>query len=149
VFVRADGSKITFPKSLEPTWADPKSLYRRHTLEEVFNSDPDLLGEEILKLPGDPQFAEVAACFPPIATMHVYSSVGTRASFEKVGIFYGGSTRNFDPAAYIPAIERIRKEGGVLDGLVGGWLPVVRFVYPEKAGTWSELLVYAPVRIEN
>jgi hypothetical protein len=68
---------------------------------------------------------------------------------EKVGVFCGGSTPNFDPAAYVPAIGKIREEGRVLDGLVGGWLPVLRFVYPEKPGDWSELLIYAPMRVEN
>jgi hypothetical protein len=68
---------------------------------------------------------------------------------EKVGVFYGGSTPNFDPVAYIPAIQKIRDEGRVLDGLVGGWLPALRFVYPEKPGDWSELVIYAPMRVEN
>ena len=37
----------------------------------------------------------------------------------------------------------------MLDGLVGGWLPALRFVYPEKPGDWSELVIYAPMRVEN
>ena len=149
VFAGLEGKIIQFQKSLEPTWAEPGTLYRGHTLDEVFKSDADLLGQEILSLGGDPQFSEVAACFPPIAKMHVYTFIGMPESFEKVGIFYGGGSPNFDPAAYVPAIERIRKETRVLDGLVGGWLPVLRFVYPEQPGTWTELLVYAPARCEN
>jgi hypothetical protein len=149
IFVGAEGYKIQLAKSLEPTWADPKSLYRGHTLQEVFDSDRDLLGDEILSSKGDPQFSQAAACFPPIAKMHVYTFVGTHQCFEKLGIFYGGSTPNFDPAAYVPAIDKIRNEARVLDGLVGSWLPLIRFVYPEQAGTWSELLVYAPARMEN
>src|SRR5690348_14824251 len=48
VFVGADGKKIELPKSLEQTSVDPKSLYRGHTLKEVFDSDRDLLGDEVL-----------------------------------------------------------------------------------------------------
>ena len=122
---------------------------RGHRLEEVFNSERDLLGEEILAKPGDPDYADVAACVPPISKMYTYSFVGTHDCLEKVGVFYGGTTPNFDPAAYIPEIKKVRDAGRVLDGLVGGWLPALRFVYPEKPGDWSELVIYAPMRVEN
>jgi hypothetical protein len=143
------GVRVNLPKSLEPTFAATNTLYRGHSLSEVFSSDRDLLAEEFLAQRGDPDYAAVAACFPPIAKLRVYTFVGTHENIEKVGIFYGGGTPNFDPAAYVPAIEKIRQEGRVWDGLVGGWLPAVRFVYPEKPGEWSELIAYAPMRIEN
>lgn len=149
VFVDEVGRRADLAKSLEPTFAEPAGLYRGHSLQEVVNSDRDLLGEEFLGQPGDPNYAEVAACFQPISKMRVYTFLGTHDCFEKVGIFYGGSTPNFDPVAYVPAIEKIRDEGRVWDGLVGGWLPVLRFVYPEKTGDWTELVAYAPMRVEN
>jgi hypothetical protein len=149
VFTGPGGQGFELPKSLEPTFADPATLYRRHKLQEVFSSDRDLLAEEILAGSADPDYDEVAACFPPISKMHVYTFVGTHDCFEKVGVFYGGSTPNFDPAAYAPAIRQIRDEGRVWDGLVGGWLPVIRFVYPEASGKWSELVAFAPTRSEN
>jgi hypothetical protein len=149
LFVDQDGVKVALPKSLEPTWADPKSLYHGHRLEEVFNSEGDLLGEEMLAQAGDPEYTNVAACFAPISKMYTCTFVGTRECMEKVGVFYGGVTPNFDPAAYVPAIRKIRDQGRVLDGLVGGWLPALRFVYPEQAGDWSELVIFAPMRVEN
>lgn len=149
LFADEHGVKVDLPKSSEPTWADPKLLYRGHRLEDVFNSERDLLGEEILAQPGDPDYAEVAACVPPISKMYTYSFVGTHDCLEKVGVFYGGITPNFDPAAYIPEIRKVRDAGQVLNGLVGGWLPALRFVYPEKPGDWSELVLYAPMRVEN
>ncbi len=148
-FVDAAGVQVDLPKSAEPTWADPKTLYRGHRLEEVFNSEHDLLGDEILAKPGDPDYAEVAACVQPISKMYTYTFVGTHDCMEKVGVFYGGTTPNFDPAAYIPEIRKVRDAGRVLDGLVGGWLPALRFVYPEKPGDWSELVMYAPMRVED
>jgi hypothetical protein len=149
LFVDPAGVCTDLPKSLEPTWAEPSSLYRGHRLEEVLNSDSDLLAGELLSHPGDPRYEDLAACFPPISKMHVYTFVGTHECAEKLGIFYGGATPNFDPMAYVPAIEKIRSAGKVMDGLVGGWLPVVRFVYPETEGDWAELLIYAPMRVEN
>ncbi len=149
LFLDETGVKVDLPKSSEPTWADPKTLYRGHRLEDVFNSERDLLGEEILAKPGDPDYADVAACVPPISKMYTWSFVGTHDCLEKVGVFYGGVTPNFDPAAYIPEIRKVRDAGRVLDGLVGGWLPALRFVYPGKPGDWSELVLYAPMRVEN
>ncbi len=124
-------------------------MFRGQRLEEVFSSDRDPLAEEVLAKPAAPDFVEAAACFPPISMMRVYTFLGTHECFEKVGIFYGGSTPNFDPAAYVPVIWKIRGEGQVWDGLIGRWLPAIRFVYPEKAGDWSELVAFAPMRIEN
>jgi hypothetical protein len=149
VFVDNKGVQVDLPKSLEPTFADPASLYRGHTLQEVMNSDRDLLGEEILAALGDPTYDDVAVCFPPISKMHTYTFVGTHESIEKIGFEYGGLRYDFDPAPYVPEIRKIRKDGRVWDGLVGGWLPVVRFVYPEEAGNWSEMLAYAPMRRDN
>ena len=105
LFVDTNGVELDLSKSSEPTRADPKSLYRGHSLEEVFQSERDLLGEEILAKPGDPDYAEVAACIPPISKMYTYTFVGTHDCMEKVGVLYGGSTPNFDPVAYIPAIR--------------------------------------------
>jgi hypothetical protein len=149
LFVGEHGVQLDLPKSAAATWVEPKTLYRGHTLEEVFNSERDLLGGEILAQSGDPAYEEVASCFAPISKMYTYSFVGTPECMEKIGVFYGGITANFDPAAYVPEIRKIRDAGRVLDGLVGGWLPALRFVYPEKPGDWSELVLYAPMRVEN
>jgi hypothetical protein len=171
LFLDQRGVALALPKSLEPTFASSESPYLGHTLEDVFHSEHDLMGEILLAKPGDPEYDDVAACIPPIAKMHVYTFVGTHDSFEKVGIFYGGATPNFDPAAYITDVAKVRDQARVLGGLVGGWLPVVRFVYPSDSGgklgssshgqapnqpgnfdsprDWSEFVAFAPPRVEN
>jgi hypothetical protein len=149
LFVDPHGPQVDLPKSLEPTYAEPSELYRGHRLADVFASERDLLGDEILARAGDPEYDLVAACFPPIAKMQTYTFVGTHEGLDKIGISYGGRTADFDPAVYVPGLEKIRNQGRVLDGLVGGWLPAVRFVYPEGSGDWSEMVVYAPLRVEN
>ena len=143
------GVEVDLPKSLEPSFAASKDRYRGHTLQEVMDSDEDLLGTEILAGEADPDYKAVEACFPPIAKMLTYTFVGTRENYEKVGFFYGGRTSDFDPAVYIPEIDKVRERQDVWDGLVGGWLPVVRFVFPEADGAWSELVTYAPMRMDN
>ena len=137
------------PKSLEPSYAATTERYRGHSLKEVTESDEDLLGKEILAMGGDPDYKAVEACIPPIKKMQAYTFVGTRENYEKVGFAYGGRTSDFDPAVYLPEIDKVRERFDVWDGLVGGWLPVVRFVYPEASGAWSELVAYAPMRMDN
>ncbi|HMD85609.1 MAG TPA: hypothetical protein VKO18_13025 [Terriglobia bacterium] len=149
LFVDTRGAFANLPKSLEPTFANPASLYRGHTLKEVMDSDHDLLGGEILAKPGDPEYDEVAACFPPLTKMRTYTFVGTHETIDKLGFEYGGRTPSFNPAPYDPQIVNIRKEGKVWDGLVGGWLPIVRFVYPQDQHNWTEMIAFAPLHIEN
>lgn len=149
VFVTSQGIQIDLPKSLEPTLEDPAKLYRGHTLEEIKNSARDLLADEILAKPGDPNYEEVASCFPPIRKIKTYSFVGTPDTIDKVGFVYGGRTPNFDPAPYDETVRQVRDQNKVWDGLVGGYLPVLRFVYPIDRDNWTEMLAFAPLRISN
>jgi len=150
VIVNSQGIQSDLPKSLEPTFAEPAGLYRGHTLAEVMNSARDLLGSEILSHPGDPEYTEVASCLPPIRNVRTaYTFLGTHETIDKVGVHYGGRTPNFDPAPYDPQIWKLRENGKVWDGVVGGWLPVIRFVYPQDQGNWTEMIAFAPVRISN
>ena len=138
-------------KSLEPTAANPARLLLGHTADEVRASPTDLLGDEFLARPGDPDYAQVAEVFAPIRKISsgTYSFVGTPLSVDKVGFTYGGRSPNFDPATYQPSIAAVVKAGEVWNGLVGGYLPVLRFVYPEAEGTFTEMLAFAPLRIAN
>jgi hypothetical protein len=151
VYANAKGILLSLGKSAEPTFPSNLSrLYRGHSLQEVLDSPSDLLGQEVLAKPGDPDYNDVAACFPPITkTMGAYTFVGTRENADKVGFYYGGETAHFDPAVYLPQIRESRKQQRISEGLVGGWCPVLRFVYPEEEGTWSEMLAFAPPRMEN
>jgi hypothetical protein len=143
------GIRFDLSKSIEPTWADPTKLYNGHKLEEVINSPSDLLGDEILSHPGDPDYNSIAPLIPPIQKINTYSFVGTPQTFDKVGFAYGGRSPDFDPAPYYDPIREIRDKGRVLDGLVGGSLPILRFVYPESRSKWTEMVAFAPFRIVN
>lgn len=130
VFIDTRGVQLDLAKSLEPTSTDTGSLYWGHTVDQIMNSASDLLGTQILAKPGDPDYEEVARAFPPIRKIKTYSFVGTPETIDKVGFVYGGRTPDFDPAPYYLPINQIREQGHVWDGLVGGYLPVLRFVYP-------------------
>ena len=149
IFVDTNGIRLDLPKSLEPTSQDPSKLYLGHTLDEVINSPNDLLADQILAKPGDPDYSDVASVFPPIRKIPTYSFLGTNNTMDKVGFAYGGRSPNFDPAPYYAPISKIRDEDRVLDGLVGGSLPILRFVYPESPEMWTEMLAFAPLRMAN
>ena len=147
--VDTHGIRFDLPKTAEPTWADPAKLYNGHKLEEVINSASDLLGDEILSRPGDPDYDTITPLIPPIQKINTYSFVGTPNTADKVGFTYGGRSPDFDPAPYDDAIRKIRDDGRVLDGIVGGWLPILRFVYPESPDKWTEMITFAPFRTVN
>jgi hypothetical protein len=149
VFADGTGVILQLAKSSEPTSPNNAKLYLGHTLQEVLDSPNDLLGDEILAKPGDPKYADVAAALPPIQRMNTYSFVGTHDNIDKIGFDYGGRTPDFDPAPYEKSIGAIRQNHQVLDGLVGDYLPVVRFVYPESDQNWTEMLAFAPLRVVN
>ena len=150
LFVGTGGLELDLPKTSEATSQDPSKLYLGHTIDEIRQSAADLLGKEILAKSGDPRYEDVAAAFPPIGSkMTTYSFLGTPQTMDKVGFNYGGRTANFDPAPYYPPIAAIRERGEVRDGLVGGYLPILRFVYPESDSNWSEMLAFAPSRLSN
>lgn len=149
--VDASGVTTTLGKTLEPSSVDPKTLYLGRTLEQVSASDNDVLANDILARAGDPQYETVASVFPPLQRIAsgTFSFVGTPDTSEKVGFLYGGRTSYFDPAVFDESIKRVRDDARVGHGLVGGHLPIMRFVYPDSADTWTEMLAFAPFRIVN
>lgn len=137
-------------KTAESTSQDLPNVYLGHSWDEVANSPTDLLGKQILAQPGDPSFEAIAVAFPPIRKLwgDTYNFLGTPGNMDKVWFAYGGRSPNFDPAVYHRPIEELRKAGKVLDGLLGGYLPVLRFVYPE-GDNYTEMLAFAPFRTVN
>jgi hypothetical protein len=148
LYVDASGVRMDLPKTAEPTGNATGGRALGHTLAEVKASATDLLGGQVLAGHGDPTYAVVEKAFPPITRMSwdTYDFLGTPDTADKVWFNYGGRSPNFDPAIYQPSVEAVRKAFKVHDGLVGGWLPVRRFVYPEAAGAWTEMLAFAPFR---
>lgn len=151
LFVTAVGATTSLPKTLEPSRVDPKTLYLGRTRDEVASSDADLLANTLLAKAGDPTYEEVASAFPPLQKIRagVFSFVGAPYTSEKIGFSIGGRTSYFDPAVHDASIRRIRDAGDVWHGLVGGHLPVLRFVYPDANDSWLELIAFAPFRIVN
>ena len=151
LLVDRKGIRASFSKTAESTdQSFPNPLFG-HSWQEVTDSPTDLLGREVLKGTADPTYEKVASAFPPIRQLwgDTYNFLGTPQTMDKVWFLYGGRSPNFDPAVFHLPIEQIRKDGKVLDGLVGGYLPILRFVYPEANGSYTEMLAFAPFRTIN
>lgn len=150
MIVDQGGIRLDLGKSLDPTWSvDPAKLYLGHALRDVINSPNDLLGDAVLSRPGDPDYDAIAPILPPIRNMDTYTFIGTPQTLDKVPFSYGGRSPDIDPAQYYEPIRKIRDKGHVLDGLIGGWLPILRFVYPESPEKWTEMIAFAPFRTVN
>ncbi|MGD0427242.1 MAG: hypothetical protein ABSC10_11025 [Candidatus Acidiferrales bacterium] len=142
LYVTKQGVILTLPKSLEPTSAAPSSLYRGRTMDEIGKTRADLLGAELLAGNDDPRYADVAAALPPL---RVPTFVGTRHSDEKPTYDYGGFSDEIyvDVGKIFTEIQDARNKRDVWEGLVGGWLPVVRFVFPAGDQRYWEETIFA------
>jgi len=167
LYITSKGTIACFSKSLEPTSVPEESCYLGRTLKDVLESDEDLLGEEILSREGDPSYEEIAPCLPPMQKMQVprpYGAVGPRKGLHRKSIvsfvgtrdcidkpvilegiytgkdnlYIGKFTKDFVPVSAVPEIGRLSPDEKIYEGIVGGWLPVLRYRFEN----W-EIIVFA------
>ena len=165
-FVNSQGRGRALPKSAEPTFPDPSPPYLGLDLKDIRRSAPDLLADLLLKGGDDPDPEKVRAAAPPLEsdpdgdpyTGHPQSPgppymgrlpwntfVGTKECLDTMPVEPSGTTRNYYfrsqefPEVTPEAVQRR------LEGLVGGWLPVVRKVMPISATAYVEALIFADV----
>jgi hypothetical protein len=140
IYMGKGGVALNLPKSLEPTTAAPATLYRGRTSEEIAKSENDILGQEFLAGTADPDYAAVAAALPPL---RVPSFVGTRQSDDKPTFAFGAFSDEIyvDLGKLFQGIRDARAKNDVWEGLVGGWLPVNRFIFPTNDHEyWDETM---------
>jgi hypothetical protein len=144
VGVGKQGVLLTLPKSLEPTSVPEGTLFRGKTVGEIANIESDFLATDLLAGAGsaDPSYNDVAAALPPL---RVPSFVGTRHSDDKPTYDYGGFSDEIylDVGKLFPDIRAARARHDVGEGLIGGWLPVLRFVFPAGADRQFEETIFA------
>ncbi len=116
-----------------------------HTADEIGAGSRDVLAQDFLGQPGDPAYDGVAAVLPPISQTAdgVWNFIGAPGG-STVPFAADGTCAGFDAAGLQPSIADVRAAGRVMTGLLGGYLPCLRFVYPEGEGAWTETLAYVP-----
>jgi hypothetical protein len=142
IYVGKSGVVLNLGKTLEPTSAAPGTLYRGRRAEEIAKSEKDILGQELLAGTADPDYAAVAAALPPL---RVPSFVGTRQSDDKPTFAFGAFSDEIyvDLGKLFAGIRDARARNDVWEGLVGGWLPVNRFVFPTAEHAYWEETMFA------
>jgi len=154
-FVSSLGQVLTLPKSAEATFAEATPPYLGLSLDDIGLDGRDLLAEKLLEGGGgDPDPERVKAAAPPLGSAHDDSErwgrlpwntfVGTRECFDTMPVFPSGSTRTYHPVQYFPELTSKAAEKR-LEGLVGGWLPAVRKVFPGSGTGYYEAVVFGDV----
>lgn len=151
LYVGEQGPIAEFPKTGESSEHKQSGYLLGLTEAAVRKSKRDVLADKLLADGKDPDYARVAQVFPPtqILKSDTFDFLGGLETSEKVGFTYDGKSPSLNPAIYQSSITPVQKARRVWHGLVGGYLPIVRFVYPEATGTFTELIAYAPLRIIN
>jgi hypothetical protein len=165
VFVGPMGILRRCAKSLEPTSEERAGLafhgieswYRGHPKAEVLPDHRDVLRDELLASGDDPTPDAVAACYPPArhaffeGQLRPHTFVGTGVSDDVVPLYYQDVTMvSRVPIGVIaPGSERASAAGELWEGLVGGWAPLVRTVYPVAADESWEIITFASSATAN
>lgn len=159
VFVTGQGVLRRSGKSLEPTSEGAAGLafngvehwYRGREKEDVLPDHKDVLREELLADGREPTLDEVAGCYPPVrhaffeGHLRPHTFVGTAISDDVVPLYYKDVTMvsRVPIGVMAPGSEAAMEAGELWEGLVGGWPPVVRTVYPIGPEESWEVITFA------
>ncbi|HEY6445672.1 MAG TPA: Tat pathway signal protein [Acidobacteriaceae bacterium] len=151
-FVSEKGSARVLVKTAEAVFADEGAPWLGLDLKAIGTTGRDLLADKLLAH-GDPDEDEVRRAAPPMDSavqrgpgwrLPWNTFVGTRACSDTMPVFAGGNTRTYHPAQFFHELtpESARKRH---EGLLGGWMPAVRKVFPGDGESWFEALVFGDV----
>jgi hypothetical protein len=150
-FVSSRGAKRVLAKSAEAAFAEADPAYLGLNLSEIGTSGRDLLAEKLLEQ-GDPDAERVRLAAPPLGS-HVSGMgrppwnaiVGTVECSDTMPVFPGGNTRTYHPTQYFAELrgpEILQKR---FEGMLGGWMPAVRKVFPLSDSAYIEAIIFGDV----
>jgi hypothetical protein len=155
-FVSSRGEAKVLRKSAEATFAEANPPYLGLDLNEIGLSGRDLLGEKLLGHGDDPDPERVKAAAPPLGSAHDEERwrlpwdtfVGTKECFDTMPVFPSGNTRTYHPVQSFPSLTNKAAQKR-FDGLVGGWMPAVRKVFPLSGTSYEEVVVFGDVEASD
>jgi hypothetical protein len=151
-------------KSADAAFAEADPPHLGLSMEEIGLSGPDLLAEKLLNGGDDPDPEMVKRAAPPQGApappppgqpppqfqprLHWDTFVGTREAFDTMPVYPSGNTRTYHPNQYFPELsgDVIQKR---FDGIVGGWMPSVRKVFPLAGSAYIEVIVFGDVEAHD
>ena len=152
-FVAANGTGRVMRKSAEASFPDEGPKHLGLDIKDIGMSARDLLADKLLAGGGDPDEEAVRRAAPPMNSDRTErpgervgweTIVGTRECADTMPVYPSGNTRTYHPTQYFKEIsgERIWKR---YDGLLGGWMPGVRKVFPGDGSGYYEVIVLGDV----
>jgi hypothetical protein len=154
VFVSARGRSRTLARSGEPCFPDTGPAHLGIEMSEIGTAGADLLADALLK-DGDPDPVRVRSAAPPQGSQPVGPNgrpawntiVGTKECWDTMPVFPGGHTRTYHPSQYFPelAAQNLKR----VEGILGGWMPAVRKVFPLSETAYIELIVFGDVEAKD
>ena len=164
-FVSAAGVKRLLPKSADAAFATAEPAHFGLSMDEIGLSGPDLLADKILASGDDPDPAMVKSAAPPQGAppprppgqaapqfqprARWDTFVGTKECFDTMPVYPSGNTRAYHPTQYFPELRNAEAVAKRFDGLVGGWRPAVRKVFPLTTGGYIETIVFGDVEAHD
>jgi len=160
-FISSQGRARVLGKSAEAAFAEADKPYLGLDLKDIGMADRDLLAERLLEK-GDPDPEMVKSAVPPQGTdprtgppaqrFRWETFVGTKECSDTMPVFPPGNTRTYHPVQFFPELPggqsteedaaRARKR---FDGLVGGWMPAARKIFPKSDKAYYELIIFGDV----
>ncbi|MDR1189066.1 MAG: hypothetical protein LBK95_16715 [Bifidobacteriaceae bacterium] len=135
-YVAANGVRLSLPTTLEPTARSST------TSAALAFTGPDLLRGAALAWADDPTLEGVSAQAAPIRRLkdgpgeRPHTFVGTPHSDDVVPVYYDASraTNRVNPLVVAPEAASSMRSQTLVEGLIGGWLPIVKIGYPLEDG---------------
>ncbi|SRR5579875_325453 len=156
-YIGPHGPLLVLPKTLEPTRVPEGTCYNSHTKAEVLGAGQDVLRAEVLAGDADPDYQTVSALFPPIrrarwgAHEAPHTFIGSSGCCDVVPVYYNclEATPRLNPVVVAPEVREAMEQELLWEGLVGGWLPCVRVLYPVSQGQAWEMVQFGTPEAPN
>ncbi|HKV29251.1 MAG TPA: hypothetical protein VJN90_13350 [Candidatus Acidoferrales bacterium] len=156
-FLSSRGDSRVLPKTAEATFAEADPPYLGSSLEDIGMADGDLLADKLLQN-GDPDPDLVKSAAPPMGSrtgdrpvffrLPWNTFVGTRECSDTMPVYPSGSTRTYHPGQYFPELN-MQQTQKRYEGLIGGWMPAVRKIFPVSDIAYDEVVVFGDVKARD
>src|SRR5271157_1121473 len=154
-FLSVTGRWRVLSKNVEATFDETDPPYLGISLDDIGVSGPDLLADRLLQGGGDPNPEQVRSAAPllesKITTPEQWGErlpwntfVGTKECYDTMPVMSRGSTRTYHPGQHFPELDATAAQKR-FEGLLGGWMPAVRKVFPLSERSCIEIVVFGDV----
>jgi hypothetical protein len=154
-FISSLGRWRVLSKNVEATSDESNPAYLGISLDDIGVSGPDLLADRLLQHGSDPNPEMVRAAAPLLESkitkreqwgerLPWNTFVGTKECFDTMPVTPRGSTRTYHPNQHFPELDSTNAQKR-FEGLLGGWMPAVRKVFPLTESAYIEIVLFGDV----